>query len=101
MHNQLQFAMVAVFLLIVVVTGYRDVRAAAFGEKISRTEEGRPFAIALRLTGFCLFLVNFAYLIVPFTVKWATISNPLPWHRSETSSEKCGSRGSICRMAVF
>src|SRR6266404_2060384 len=53
---------------------------AATEERISHKEEGYPFATVLRLTGVCLWISTFAYLLYPASVQWAAM--PLPvWLR--------------------
>lgn len=73
-----RIALVVVIILTMAVTLYHRVRAAASGERISRKEEGYVFAITVRLAGLGLWVATLAYLIVPGSVRWAS----LPLHQS-------------------
>jgi protein-S-isoprenylcysteine O-methyltransferase Ste14 len=79
MASELYFriALAIVILLTTVVTGFHRFKAKS-GEKISRKEEGYPFAIILRLAGLMLFGVTIAYLVSPPSVQWAKIAIPIP-----------------------
>lgn len=73
-----RIALVIVIALAMGVTLHYRLQAAASGERISRKEEGHIFAITLRLTGICLWIATFAYLIFPSSVQWAS----LPLHKN-------------------
>lgn len=54
------------------------IRAGADGEAVSRREEGLITFITLRLAGLGLMIATLAYLVMPHSVEWASVSIPTP-----------------------
>ncbi len=77
-ETSFRVALGMVILLTTLVTGLHRFKAAQSGEKISRKEEGYPFAAVLRLAGLMLFVITIAYVLVPASVQWATFAIPIP-----------------------
>jgi len=78
-EDPFRLALLAVFAPTMSVAVYHRWQARS-SERLSRREEGIALAIALRLTGLCLWVAIFAYLINPDWVGWASL--PLPgWLR--------------------
>lgn len=63
---------IVVLTTVVILLRFR-IKAASSGERISRREEGRTLAVALRGAGFLLWLSTLAYLLLPSWVAWAAI----------------------------
>jgi protein-S-isoprenylcysteine O-methyltransferase Ste14 len=75
-----RIALAVVLVLTMVVTLSHRLQAASSGERISHKEEGYVFAATLRLSGLCLWIGVFVYLLFPSSVEWAMI--PIPaWVR--------------------
>lgn len=72
-----RLALVIVILLTMAVTLYHRMKAASSGEQIVRKDEGYLFATVLRLSAFGLWIVTFAYLLMPSSVQWASIPIPI------------------------
>ena len=78
-EDPFRLALLAVFAPTMSVAVYHRWQARS-GERLSRREEGIALAILLRLTGLCLWVAIFAYLINPAWVSEANL--PLPeWLR--------------------
>lgn len=68
-----RIALVIVIVFTMAVTLYHRFQAASSGEQIARKDEGYLFATVLRLSAFGLWIVTFAYLLMPSSVQWASI----------------------------
>lgn len=75
-----RLALLTIFGLTMVIVAYHRLQAARSGERISRKDEGVLLAIALRLTGLCLWIAAVAYLVNPAWMQWASLPFP-PWLR--------------------
>ena len=69
-------ALLAILGGTMIVVGYHRLKAAKSGEHISRRDEGLLLAVALRLSGLCVWMGTFAYLIDPKWMEWAHVALP-------------------------
>ena len=72
-ENPFRIALVVVIMLTMVVGVYYRLRAASSGEKITHKDEGYVFAAMLRLSGLCLWISTFGYLLSPASFQWASL----------------------------
>jgi protein-S-isoprenylcysteine O-methyltransferase Ste14 len=79
-ESQLRIAMMTMLVVTAAVGAYHRFQAAKSGERISRKDEGRLFAVSLRLAGLSLWLGTFAYLVDPRWMAWAQLPLPI-WMR--------------------
>lgn len=75
----MSFRILAVVLFILLAsTGiYHRLKAEKSEELISRSEEGMPMLIGLRLGGLAAWLTLMLYLVYPQALQWATLEFPL------------------------
>ena len=71
-----RISLLVVIILTMSATLYHRLQAGRDGQPVSRREEGRLFAVALRLAGFALWGMTIAYLVYPQSV--ALASFPIP-----------------------
>ena len=72
-----RIALVVVIVLTMTVTLYYRLQATSSGEQIDKKDEGYLFAAVLQLSAFGLWIVTFAYLLMPSSVQWASIPMPI------------------------
>ena len=60
------------------ISAYHRHRADASGGKVSWRDEGLPTILALRASGFALWLSTLAYLANPRWMRWSSIDLPAP-----------------------
>jgi protein-S-isoprenylcysteine O-methyltransferase Ste14 len=75
LEDPFRLALLAVLAPVVCVAVYHRWQARS-SERLSRREEGIALAIVLRLSGLCLWVAIFAYLINPAWVDWAQLALP-------------------------
>jgi protein-S-isoprenylcysteine O-methyltransferase Ste14 len=71
---------VAGFLALLVIAGYRRIQSQSTGERLDRLQEGVFILVGLRLAGLILWSAVIAFMIDPASMAWASM--PLPtWLR--------------------
>jgi protein-S-isoprenylcysteine O-methyltransferase Ste14 len=71
---------VAGFLALLVIAGYRRIQSQSTGERLDRLQEGVFILVGLRLAGLILWSAVIAFMIDPAYMAWASM--PLPtWLR--------------------
>lgn len=72
-EDPFRIALIVILLLIMPISIYYRLQAAASGEKISHQDEGILLFASLRLAGCVLLIATLTWLISPRVVQWATL----------------------------
>ena len=71
---------VAGFLALLVIAGYRRIQSQSTGERLDRLQEGVFILVGLRLAGLILWSAVIAFMIDPAYMAWASMPLPI-WLR--------------------